>query len=101
MKCPSQDGPVQSSFSITTQCTCDNMIRRAYLAWLRHRLRRFLSDTHRSRDIQHQELLRKVARNANSDFGRAYGFESIRSAAEFRRRVPVLTYENHHPYVSR
>jgi hypothetical protein len=77
------------------------MIRRAYLAWLRHRLSRFLSDTHRSREIQHRELLRKIARNANSDFGRAYGFDSIRSAAEFRRRVPVLTYEDHHPYVSR
>ena len=77
------------------------MIRRAYLAWLRHRLSRFSSDTHRSREIQRRELLRKIKRNANSDFGRAFRFESIRSAADFRNRVPILTYEDHHPYVSR
>src|SRR3954451_24317231 len=99
MKCPSQDGPVQANFSISTKCTCDNMIRRAYLAWLRHRLSRFLSDTHRSREIQHRELLRKGARNANSDFGRTYGFNSIRSVVEFPRRIPVLAYEDHHPHI--
>src|SRR5438128_1214547 len=77
------------------------IVRRAYLAWLRHRLRRFLSDTHRAREIQERTLLLKLARNANSDFGRAFGFENIRSAREFRSRVPVMTYEDHLPYLSR
>src|SRR5215208_762314 len=77
------------------------MVRRAYLAWLRHRLRRFLSDTSRASEIQQRTLLLKLAQNANSDFGRRYGFDSIRSASEFRSRVPILTYEDHHPYLSR
>jgi hypothetical protein len=72
-----------------------------YLSWLRQRLRRFLANTRRSREIQHRSLLRKIARNTNSDFGRDFGFQHIRTAADFRRRVPVLTYEDHHPYVSR
>src|SRR4029078_9328083 len=57
--------------------------------------------TSRAREIQQRALLLKVARNANSDFGRTYGFDTIRSANEFRSRVPVLTYEDHHPYLSR
>jgi hypothetical protein len=72
-----------------------------YLSWLRQRLRRFLANSGRSRKIQHRSLLRKIARNANSDFGRDFGFKYIRTAADFRRRVPILTYEDHHPYVSR
>jgi len=72
-----------------------------YLTWLRHRLRQFVSNTRRARMFQHDALMRKVARNAASDFGRDHHFASIRSVADFRRRVPILTYEDHHPYVSR
>jgi hypothetical protein len=72
-----------------------------YLAWLRQRLRHYLANTSRSRRIQHRSLLRKIARNANSDFGRDFGFRQIRTVADFRRRVPILTYEDHHPYISR
>jgi hypothetical protein len=75
--------------------------RYAYLAWLRHGLRRYLNDAKRAREIQHRTLLRKIARHANSDFGRDFGFASIKSAADFRAQVPVLTYEDHHPYVAR
>ncbi len=75
--------------------------RYVYLAWVRHRLNRFLADTRRAREIQHEVLLRKIARNANSDFGRAYGFANIRSVADFRKQLPILTYEDHHPYMLR
>ena len=50
------------------------IVRHVYLAWLRQRLRRFLADARRAREIQHRALLRKIARNADSDFGRDYGF---------------------------
>jgi len=69
--------------------------------WLRQRLRRFLSDANRCREIQHRTLLRKIARNASSRFGRDYGFAEIRTAADFRKRLPILTYEDHHPYIER
>ncbi|MCI0335527.1 MAG: GH3 auxin-responsive promoter family protein [Planctomycetes bacterium] len=45
--------------------------------------------------------MRKIARNAASDFGRDHGFASIRTASDFRRQVPILTYEDHHPYMLR
>jgi len=77
------------------------IVRHAYLAWLRGRLRRFTGAAARAREVQHETLLAKVARNADSDFGRDFGFATIRSAADFRARVPVLTYEDHRPYISR
>jgi hypothetical protein len=75
--------------------------RYAYLAWLRLRLRRFVAGARRARAIQHRELLEKVAHHAGSDFGRDYGFAEIRSLADFRRQVPVLTYDDHRPYIER
>lgn len=77
------------------------ILRYAYLAWLRARLRHFVRNAANAREVQHATLLAKIARNANSQFGRDFGFASIRSAADFRARVPVLTYEDHRPYINR
>ena len=75
--------------------------RHLYLAWIRHRLRRFLHDARQARRFQNRALLRKIRRNANSDFGRDYGFRNISSISDFRRNVPILTYEDHQPYIAR
>lgn len=75
--------------------------RYVYLAWLRRRLQRFLDDAQTAREVQRRTLLRKIARNATSDFGRQHGFASIRDVADFRRQVPVATYDDHRPYIQR
>ena len=77
------------------------IVRYLYLMWLQHRLRRFRANAQRMRGFQHRALLRKIAQHADSDFGRAYGFSSIRTAADFRRQVPILTYDDHQPYIER
>jgi hypothetical protein len=77
------------------------IVRYAYLAWLRQRLHRFLANAQRAEAIQHRKLLQKIRRHQDSDFGRDHGFGEMRSVEDFRRRMPVLTYEEHHPYVSR
>jgi hypothetical protein len=77
------------------------VIRLAYLAWLRSRLRRLLSDAQRAREFQSRTLLTKIRRHETSDFGRDYDFASMRSVEDFRRRMPVLTYEDHHAYIAR
>jgi hypothetical protein len=71
------------------------------LTWLRHRLRRFKSDSRRAGAIQRRALMRKIARNADSDFGREHGFNHIRTVADFRRHLPIRTYEDFHPYMLR
>ena len=40
-------------------------------------------------------------RNARTAFGRAHGFDAIRTAAEYRTAVPLRDYEGFRPYVDR
>jgi hypothetical protein len=94
--------PVSIVRSIPLSRLGENLIiRYAYLRYLRGRLRRFVASADRARDVQHEALLAKIARNADSEFGRDFGFREIRSAADFRKRVPVLSYEDHRPYIAK
>jgi len=45
-------------------------------------------------DLQQRELLSLVRRAENTRFGRAHGFESIRSVADFQAAVPLRHYED-------
>ncbi len=49
--------------------------------------------------IQRQRLLEKLRLNQDSQFGREHGFASIRDFRDFRRRVPIATYETYRPYI--
>jgi RimK family alpha-L-glutamate ligase len=51
--------------------------------------------------IQQTILMDIVRRNAQTEFGKAHGFESIRSVADFRRQVPVADWEGFEPYTER
>jgi GH3 auxin-responsive promoter len=64
-------------------------------------MRRFHRNLGRMTPIQEQVLLEKVCRNAQSDFGRDHGFASIRSVDDFRRAVPVSTYDDYEPYIDK
>lgn len=75
--------------------------RYAYLFWLYRHVRRFLADTRRGRAVQQEVLLEKIRRNEASEFGRERGFAEIRSVEDFRRRMPVTTYEDYRPYIER
>lgn len=45
-------------------------------------------------DVQ-EELLKNLIQNAkNTEIGKKYGFESIKTHKEFRERVPITTYED-------
>ncbi|MBV8574897.1 MAG: GH3 auxin-responsive promoter family protein, partial [Acetobacteraceae bacterium] len=44
--------------------------------------------------IQERQLLRLVRRAAQTRFGRAHGFASIQSVADFQARVPLRRYED-------
>ena len=51
--------------------------------------------------MQRELLLRRIARHADSQFGRDHHFGEIRSPEDFRRRVPVGGYDRHEPYIDR
>lgn len=63
--------------------------------------RQFVAATARAARVQERLLLDTLRRNRQSDFGRDHHFNRIRSAAEFRRAVPILSYEDHRPYIER
>ena len=46
-------------------------------------------------------LLRRIAQHADTQFGRDHDFGAIRTAADFRRRVPITTYDYLEPYIDR
>ena len=50
---------------------------------------------------QQQALLRIVAMNAETTYGREHGFGSVRDLDDFRSAVPINTYEDFRPYVDR
>ena len=51
--------------------------------------------------VQERRLLRILARNAASEYGRRCGFDGIRSAAEYRARVPETSYADLVPCIDR
>ena len=61
----------------------------------------FLQQTLHSREVQRELLLRRIAQHADSQFGRDHHFGEIRSAADFRQRVPITTYGYFEPYIDR
>src|SRR5262249_35829652 len=63
--------------------------------------RSFIEQTGRTGDVQRELLLRRIARHADSQFGRDHHFAEIRTPADFRRRVPIGGYDRHEPYIDR
>lgn len=61
----------------------------------------FLADTHNAGDVQRRRLLEIIARNADSDFGRDHRLADVKSAADYRKHVPIRGYDGHEPYIAR
>ncbi|GAC1465307.1 MAG: GH3 auxin-responsive promoter family protein [Isosphaeraceae bacterium] len=61
----------------------------------------FLKQTLRADEVQRNLLLARIARHAQSQFGRDHHFHEIKTPADFRRRVPIRDYEGHEPYIDR
>jgi hypothetical protein len=78
-----------------------SLARLGYVWWRVRRLRRLLASAENGRHVQREVLLRKLRRHADSDFGRQHGFAQIKSVADFRRQVPLTTYEYYQPYIQR
>lgn len=60
---------------------------------------RFLEATKDPKEAQEHALLRKLRLNSDSRWGKENGFKSIRSADEFRKRLPLADYDTFHPYI--
>ncbi len=63
------------------------------------RARAFLRQCRVADEVQRDLLRARIARHAGSRFGRDHHFGEIRTAADFRHRVPVSGYDRHEPYI--
>jgi len=73
--------------------------RTAIGAVYRHRWPRFRRLLDSASSQQREWLLNRVRLGRDTQFGRDYGFQEISHLEDFRRRVPVLRYENFAPYI--
>lgn len=53
------------------------------------------------RETQEALLRRTLELNAGTVIGKQYGFSSIRTIADFQKRIPPSSYDNHEPYIKR
>src|SRR5437660_2684458 len=68
---------------------------------VRRQLAAFEAATHRPREVQEALRQRILAAQADTDFGREHHFRATRTAADFRRHLPVAAYEYFEPYIER
>jgi len=76
-------------------------VLRAYVVAKQFQVRRFLRDANRATALQQEVLFTKINREMHSDFGREHGLDKIRNIADFRKQLPVASYEYYRPYVER
>lgn len=65
----------------------------------RKEYRRFISPCN-IREVQERYLLDLLEKNADTVYGRKYGFGKIGSYEDFAENVPLTVYEDYEPYIS-
>lgn len=68
---------------------------------VRRRLRAFERATHEPQRVQEELLHRILRHHRDTDFGRTHHFRSINNVADFRRQLPIATYDYFEPYIDR
>lgn len=76
-------------------------VLQAYVWAKQYQVRRFLRDADRAIALQREVLFTKIKREMTSDFGREHGLDKIRDIADFRKQLPVASYDYYQPYVER
>jgi nucleoside-diphosphate-sugar epimerase len=79
-----------------------NILLPPVLRYMRWRADELLKRTTREPErYQREALLRILAANADTTYGREHSFAKLRSVEDFRRAVPINTYEELRPYIDR
>ena len=60
----------------------------------------WLKKAQHSRNGSEKILLRRLRRNADTEYGKRYGFSSVTSVASYQDQVPLSTYDDYEPYIS-
>lgn len=68
---------------------------------VRRKLNAFREATHLCREVQEDKLRAILSRCQNTDFGKQHHFASIQTVADYRRHLPIATYDYLEPYIRR
>ena len=74
--------------------------RTAAIPFYQRKLRRFEALLERAHSVQRALLFEKIKRCAETRFGRDHGFSKIATVDDFRRHVPISTYDYAAPYIT-
>ena len=77
------------------------LLGRAQQVALSGAARRFKAALQRPDEAQRRILLGILERNAETEYGRAHGFASIRTPEEYARAVPAVAYDDLEPHLAR
>ncbi|MCP4138624.1 MAG: GH3 auxin-responsive promoter family protein [bacterium] len=64
-------------------------------------LKAIIKSTYDPGRYQHEFLKSVVNESKNTVFGKEHNFESIRNYEDFKKNVPIRTYDDHSPYIER
>ncbi len=67
----------------------------------RFKLRRFIRSLDTARDAQRETMLKRIRRSADTQFGREHAFAAIDNLGDYRRAVPISSYESISPYIAK
>ena len=64
-------------------------------------LREIMQNCTRANDLSRELLMQIVRDNRDTEYGRRYHFDRIRSIEDYKRLVPFSTYDDYAPYIER
>ena len=62
---------------------------------------KLLEMTKNPMQVQEIFLMKIISDNKDTEYGRKYGFDSIRSIRDYQEKVPLSTYDDYAPYIER
>lgn len=63
-----------------------------------HQIELFIKYPH---DVQHELLDGLISKSVGTEYGKKYGFESIKNYEDLKTNVPIVSYEELFPYIER
>ncbi len=60
-----------------------------------------LSNCRNATSLSKSFLMKLISDNKDTEYGRKYHFDQIKSVDDFKRLVPLTTYDNYAPYIER
>ena len=78
-----------------------NILIKAMIIKGNHDLNRLHKSTINARKNNEKLLFKIIKAGQNSEFGKKHNFSKIKTVEDFRRNVPLSTYEDYEPYIER